>query len=58
MGGGLAAVMFLCDASWDDTFVKIVWTFWKHLGKGYRITLALNSSVSFFSFFTKFILFI
>ena len=36
-----------------DIYVKKIWTFWKHLGKGYNITFALNSSVSSFCFFTQ-----
>ena len=47
---GLAAVTFLCDKSRRGKniffiIVKRSWSFWKHLGKGYKNTFALNSSV-------------
>ena len=50
-GGGVDG----CDVSlWHvgkfDNFVKKIWIFWKHFGKGYKITFALISSVSSFSF--------
>ena len=46
-GGGvraLAAVTFLCDTDVVgkfDIFIKQFWKFWKHLGKGCKITLNL-----------------
>ena len=45
-GRGVVTVTFFCDTSWENSIlfsVKIFWTFWKHLGKGYKITFALNS---------------
>ena len=49
----MVTVTFFCDTSWENSIlfsVKIFWTFWKHLGKGYKITFALNSWVSSFCF--------
>ena len=50
-GGGLAAVTFLYN-TWENSIflLKKFCTFWKHLGKGYKITFALNSSISSFCF--------
>ena len=47
-GEELTAVTFLSSTSWENSIFlfKKIWTIWKHLGKGYKITLALNSSVS------------
>ena len=54
MGGGGLVVggsdLSLWHVAKFDIFVKKFWTFWKHLGKGYKITFALNSLVSFFCF--------
>ena len=41
-----------------DVFVKLFWTFWKRLEKGYKITFAFNSSVSSFCFLQNFNFFI
>ena len=56
-GGGweLAALMFLCDMSWEnfDILSKFFGPFGNILENGYNITFALNSSVSSFPFFHK-----
>ena len=51
--GVLAAMTFSLLhvlGKFTDIFVKNFWTFWKHLGKVYKITFALNSLVSSFCF--------
>ena len=48
MGVGAAAVTFLCATSWETSiFFKNIFGFF---GKGYKISFAINSSVSSFCF--------
>ena len=56
-GGGGGGAVGGCDVSLRhgvvgkfDIFLKTFWIFWKHVGKLYKITCALNSSVSSFCF--------
>ena len=49
VGMGLAALTFLCDMSWENLIVLLKnMDIWEISWKGYKITFALNSSVSSF----------
>ena len=46
----MTAMTFFCD-TWENSILLIKFLdFLKHLGKGYKITFAFNSSVSSFCF--------